>query len=278
MHAPHRPPLPGGENEVLRDSRVADSLLPPPFPPTMPKSTFPAQEAADILDDVLTVLEHETHKEPFTLPRQIVWFGGAPGSGKGTNSATMMRVLGITAPPIVCSDLLDTPEMKAIKDAGQLVGDKDVARLLLKTLLEPQYRHGVLVDGFPRSPIQGEMVRQLWSRSRELHRRRPERFDKADFMIVVLTVGEKESVDRQLKRGRESLAKAEALRAAGQPAPEIRATDIDEGKVRKRYQTFMDVTYNVLTSLKDAFPSHVIDGTGDIPTVEKLIVETLGRR
>ena len=95
------------------------------------------------------------------FPKEIMWLGGAPGSGKGTNTPFILRERGLTAAPIVVSDLLDTPEMRALKDRGQFVGDREVIEALLRKLLEPAYQTGVVVDGFPRTKVQAEAVKLL---------------------------------------------------------------------------------------------------------------------
>ena len=43
---------------------------------------------------------------------------GAPGSGKGTHTKFIMQARGFAGEPIVISSLLNTPEMKRVKDAG----------------------------------------------------------------------------------------------------------------------------------------------------------------
>src|ERR1043166_8469795 len=101
------------------------------------------------------------------LPREIIWLGGAPGAGKGPNTPFILRERGITAPPIVTSELLNSPEMQAIKDAGALVGDADVVRLLFERLIDPVNAAGVVVDGFPRTRVQVECVNALYEKMLE---------------------------------------------------------------------------------------------------------------
>ena len=54
------------------------------------------------------------------------------------------------------------PEAVAIKNAGQLVGDREVIALLLEELLHPRYRDGVIVDGFPRTEVQVEFLKLFY--------------------------------------------------------------------------------------------------------------------
>jgi adenylate kinase len=67
----------------------------------------------------------------------------------------------ISAHPIVTSSLLRTPAMEQLKAEGRLVGDYEVLRTLLNELLNPKYRSGAVVDGFPRTAIQVEFLRLL---------------------------------------------------------------------------------------------------------------------
>jgi adenylate kinase len=211
------------------------------------------------------------------LPRAIIWLGGAPGAGKGTNTPFILRERGIDAPPIVTSDLLNAPGMRSIKDAGGLVGDAEVVRVLFECLLDPTNTSGVLVDGFPRTRIQVECVKALYERLLALRAAakgtpRAALFPRPNFDVVVLYVSEKESVERQLKRGRETAAHNERVRNTNVGTLiETRATDLSEDACRKRYRVFMEQTYDVLQSLKDTFHFHVIDAQDDIASVERAI-------
>src|SRR5438552_18861685 len=88
-----------------------------------------------IFESIWQDLEVEYGRANLRFPKELILLGGAPGSGKGTNSSFISRALGITCPPIVISTLLDSPEASAIKDSGQLVGDREVLILLLRELL-----------------------------------------------------------------------------------------------------------------------------------------------
>ena len=83
---------------------------------------------------------------------------------------------------------------------------------------------------------------------------------------------EKESVERQLKRGREIIAYNERMQETGVGMLlEERVTDLNEESCRKRYRVFMDQTYSVLQSLKEVFHFHIINAQGDIASVERAI-------
>ncbi len=237
-----------------------------------------SEEAQGVFREAWTEIALRIESGSASLPREIIWLGGAPGSGKGTNTPFILRERGITAPPIVTSDLLDSPEMKRLKDGGNLVGDRDVIRILFTLLLDPQYDTGVLVDGFPRSRIQVECVKLLYRQMLELRAKyrdtpRAGSFPKPIFQIVALYVEEKESIERQLKRGRQLIAHNARVRETGVgQLLEERATDLNEESCRKRYRVFMDQTYSVLQSLKEVFHYHVINAQGDVASVERAII------
>src|SRR5204863_7059355 len=121
-----------------------------------------------IFESVWQDLEAEYGRQNLRFPKELILLGGAPGAGKGTNTAFISRTRGLTCAPIVISALLDSPEARAMKDAGHLAGDREVAMLLLRELLKAEYYHGVIIDGFPRTNIQVECLKLLVDKMHEL--------------------------------------------------------------------------------------------------------------
>ena len=80
------------------------------------------KDAQLIFGAIWRELEREFGRTQMRFPRELILLGGAPGAGKGTNSDFIRKVRGITAPPIVISQLLETPEARAIKARGAMVG------------------------------------------------------------------------------------------------------------------------------------------------------------
>jgi adenylate kinase len=235
------------------------------------------KDAPLIFGQIWNRLVQERGLENMIFPKEIMWLGGAPGSGKGTNTPFILRERGLTAPPIVVSDLLDTPEMRALKDRGQFVGDREVIEALLRKLLEPAYQTGVVVDGFPRTKVQAEAVKLLHDQITQLRTTywgtpTGKRFRRPIFRITVLFVGEQTSVERQLNRGREIGAHNDRVRRTGVgELLELRPTDVDEGLARNRYRTFKELTYEALTSLRRHFHYHFINADAPLADVEKSI-------
>jgi len=234
-----------------------------------------------IFESVWQDLEAEYGRAKLRFPKELILLGGAPGAGKGTNTAFISRVRGLTCPPIVISALLDSPEARAIKDSGQLVGDREVVGLLLRELLRPEYQHGAIIDGFPRTNVQVESLKLLIDKMHELRREFYNTpmsifFRHPTVHIMVLFVDEVESVARQLKRGRETLIHNEkTLRTGIGQLREDRPTDHDETLARRRYETFKEQTWEALQSLKEIFHYHFINAQGSFETVEQNILKEL---
>ena len=93
---------------------------------------------------------------------------GPQGSGKGTQAKLIARTYGI--PHIATGDMiremkeLDTPvgrEVKAVYDAGQLVQDDLIIRMIRDRLDRGDTIPGFVLDGFPRNMAQAEALDEL---------------------------------------------------------------------------------------------------------------------
>ena len=239
------------------------------------------KDAQLIFGTVWRELEGLFGRSKMRFPRELILLGGAPGAGKGTNSDFIRKVRTIDAPPLVISQLLDTPEALAVKARGAMVGDREVVGILFRKLLEPEYKNGALLDGFPRTKVQVECLKLLFDEMIALRREFSGtadeiNFKKPIFHIMVLFVDEAESVARQLKRGRQVVAhNEEVIRSGVGELWEERATDFSEAPARNRYRVFKEQTYDALVSLKQIFHYHFINGQAPIPEVQANIVREL---
>src|SRR3989442_1666983 len=244
-------------------------------------SDLEIKDAQLIFESVWLELQNEFGRENLQFPKEIILLGGAPGAGKGTNTAFIAKTRGITCAPIVVSALLDSPEARSLKDAGNMVGDREVVGLVLRRLLRKDCEHGVILDGFPRTQVQVECLKLLVDRMHELWREfyctsLSTRFRNPAIHIMVLFVDELESVARQLKRGRETRAhNTEVGRSRIGRLREDRPTDHDEALARRRYQAFKEQTWDALQSLKEIFHYHFINASGSINEVEQNILQEL---
>jgi adenylate kinase len=239
------------------------------------------KDAQLIFNRVWRELEAEIDRENLLFPKELILLGGAPGSGKGTNTAFICEVRGISAPPIVISELLDSPDAQAIKARGGMVGDEEVLRLLLRELLKPQFRDSAVLDGFPRTTVQVECLKMFYDQMVLLRREfsgtpRAHVFRQPVFHIMVLFVDEAESIVRQLKRGREAIAHNAEVRQSGVgKIEEERTTDFDPELARNRYRTFKEKTYDALVSLKQIFHYHFINAQAPVEVVQQNIISEL---
>jgi adenylate kinase len=93
---------------------------------------------------------------------------GPQGSGKGTQAKLISETYGI--PQIATGDMiremkeLDTPvgrEVKAVYDAGELVNDDLIVRMIGERLDRGDTIPGFVLDGFPRNLAQAEALDDL---------------------------------------------------------------------------------------------------------------------
>jgi len=199
-----------------------------------------------------------------SFPREITWLAGAPGAGKGTNSTHIAKARGYEAPTIVMSSLLESPECKRIKDAGGMVDDTTVQNALLAELAKPEYRRGVVVDGFPRTEKQAEWLNSVYDTLAF-----PTKFN-----FVMLFIEEEASIQRQLSRG-ESIRSLNLVRSAGGLPPlEERATDVSEEAARIRYQNFI-TQYEAINKLGSRYSLSIVDASAPIDTVRQRLTAAL---
>ncbi len=256
----------------------------PPRPPAVTPAKSPDLEIKDaqiIFESVWEGLEIEFGLQNLRFPKEIILLGGAPGAGKGTNTAFILKTRGLTCPPIVVSSLLDSPDAQRLKNAGYMVGDREVMGILFRHLLHPEYRDGCILDGFPRTKVQVECLKLLVDRMRAAWREFAStplsiHFRQPTIHIMVLFVDEKISVERQLKRGRQVRAHNEEVRRTGVgELLEERPTDYDEELARRRYRVFKEQTWDALQSLRNLFHYHFVDAQGPIQEVEYNILTEL---
>ena len=102
------------------------------------------------------------------MPRLNLVVLGKQGAGKGTQCKRLAQAYAI--PHVSTGDMLraavkaGTPlglEVAAIMDAGALVSDDLVNRLVDERFKEPDAQRGALLDGFPRTLAQAEALEAL---------------------------------------------------------------------------------------------------------------------
>ncbi|NQV23082.1 MAG: nucleoside monophosphate kinase [Rhodopirellula sp.] len=239
------------------------------------------KDAHVIFKTVWEDLDEEIGHANLRFPKELILLGGAPGSGKGTHTRFIMTARGLTCRPIVISDLLTSPQAERIKERGGMVGDKEVVGILLRKLLEEDFRDGAVLDGFPRTNVQVECLKLLVDKINQLHHEFANtnlaiNFRRPTIHAMVLFISERTSIERQLQRGREIEAYNVEVNETGVGTlRELRATDLDESAARLRYQVFKEKTWDALNSLKELYHYHFVNAEGPIAEVEENILKEL---
>ena len=93
---------------------------------------------------------------------------GPPGAGKGTQANNLIRDYGLVQ--LSTGDMLRAAvesgteiglKAKAVMDAGVLVADEIVAGIVRERIQQPDCANGFLLDGFPRTQVQAELLDQM---------------------------------------------------------------------------------------------------------------------
>ena len=205
-----------------------------------------AAQAEVLFAKALGMVEARYGRSEMVFPKDIMWLAGAPGAGKGTLTPHIMELRSLTQQPIEVSSLLTTPALQSKKERGELVSDEDVLALLLVALIERNKidPFGVIVDGFPRTPVQAFTIGLLFDEIRALRRefydgQGDTRFRRPIFHITVLFLPKGESIRRQLHRGKLAQEHNRKVELTGIGSKElVRATDVDEDLAALRYDHF----------------------------------------
>lgn len=250
-------------------------------PSPINSSDLEVKDAQLIFNSVWDELESDLGSENMRFPKELILLGGAPGSGKGTNTSFIREVRQIKSEALVVSSLLNTPEMRELKAKGHMIGDREVVNILFRRLLDPVYREGAVLDGFPRTTVQVECIKMLHDKMIGLRKKFHDtplqvHFKQPIYHIMILFVDEAESIARQLKRGHEILDHNKEVRKTGiGELQEERPTDTDVDLARSRYKTFKEQTYDALLSLKQIFHYHFINAQLPLQAVQENILQEL---
>lgn len=184
----------------------------------------------------------------------IVIFG-APGSGKGTQSARLIDKYGlyhISTGELLRDHIRRGTELGRTADAfiskGQLIPDDLMIRILDDTLeREAKGKRGVVFDGFPRTIPQAEALKELLrKRGTDLH------------AVIGLEVPEEELVDRMIKRGKDT----------------GRADDNPE-TIKNRLKVYHDQTHPLRRYYNDEGKYIPVNGTGVVDDIFNAIADGL---
>ena len=170
---------------------------------------------------------------------------GPPGAGKGTQAAILSEKLNI--PHISTGDLFranigeGTPlgvEAKSYMDAGKLVPTDVTARMVEDRLSQDDAAKGFLLDGFPRTVEQAEILKDLLAKK-----------DQVLDGVLNFQVSDDVVVERMLARGR---------------------ADDNEETIRTRMSVYRDETMPLI----DYYGEKIIDITAE-GTIEEINDSTM---
>ena len=171
---------------------------------------------------------------------------GAPGSGKGTQSAYIAEKYGLEH--LSTGDLLRAEQknqselaqlISSYTDQGNLVPDELIISMLANVLDTVKNENGYIFDGFPRTTAQAEALKVMLA----------ERGIQVSIMLD-LEVCEEELIDRLLKRGI----------TYGRP-------DDNYETIQKRIQVYQTKTAPVLDFYKKEGLATEIKGSGSMQEI-----------
>lgn len=211
----------------------------------------------------------------------IVILLGAPGSGKGTLAAELAKVPGIAH--LSTGDLLrgavkaGTPtgvEAKGYMDAGNLVPDALIARMVGDYLAENATLSTVLLDGFPRNVAQAEILADLL-KANGVPLRCALLLDVPDDVVVRRISGRRVCPKCGAGFNVDTLPpKVEGICDACGAELIIRKDDTPE-TVRHRLEVYAEQTFPLIAYYKERGLLRTVDGAGDAlaPKIEAALRE-----
>ena len=179
---------------------------------------------------------------------------GPPGVGKGTQAKRIVdkfRIIHLSTGDILRTEVSNSTNLgkkaKKFMDAGQLVPDELLLKMMEKRLQQNDCKKGYLLDGFPRTIPQAEGLESILNKIKH----------KIDY-VISLTADEKELVNRLVLRGKES----------------GRSDDTEE-VIKERQQVYWELTSPLLDFYRERHLLFEVDGLGTIPEIENRILNVL---
>jgi adenylate kinase len=209
---------------------------------------------------------------------------GPPGAGKGTQAERIATKYGI--PHLSTGDMLREAvaadsevgrRAKSIMDAGRLVPDDVMIRLVADRIAQPDCARGFILDGFPRTLAQAEALdRLLAERDLELD------------LVLEIAVDDEALIERISGRfacarcgagyhDRFKPPKAAGVCDACGSREFVRREDDKAATVRARLEAYHAQTAPLLPYYRDKGLLSVVDGMAEIDQVTAEVLEKTGR-
>ncbi len=206
---------------------------------------------------------------------------GAPGVGKGTQAKILSKKLHI--PHISTGDILRAAansktelglKAKAIMDAGELVPDDVMGGIIKETLNDEKTRSGFILDGFPRTIEQAEILNKVLNELGENH------------LILISIAADDELIINRLSERRECtvchtivnlifLNDENVCPNCGSKDTFIKRKDDDADVIKNRLKVFHRNTAPVLSFYEDKAKLINVDGTKPVEQVTDDILNQL---
>lgn len=207
---------------------------------------------------------------------------GAPGAGKGTQAkmiADKYQIPHISTGDIFRANIKNGTELgreaKTYMDKGELVPDELTVRILLDRVAQPDCEKGYVLDGFPRTIPQAEVLDQ------ELTKRN----EKIDYAVNVEVPDE--NIVRRMSGRRACVSCGATYHMVHIPPKKegvcdkcgnelILRDDDKEETVKNRLGVYHDQTQPLIEYYSGKGVLHSVDGTIDMMDVFKSITDILG--
>ena len=182
---------------------------------------------------------------------------GPPGAGKGTQAVKIVEKYSI--PHISTGDIFRENIKKGTElgkkaqeymNKGELVPDDLVVEIACARLLEDDCKEGFLLDGFPRTIAQAEVLDKMLAAGNEA-------------VTSVISIMIPDEMIKERIRHRASI--------------EGRADDAKEETINNRIKTYHEKTEPLIEFYKKAGKYEEIDGTGTIDAVRETIFSVMDK-
>ena len=202
---------------------------------------------------------------------------GGPGAGKGTQAETICRVLGV--PQVSTGDIIRSAireqsalglEFRRYTDAGALVPDDLVNRLVESRLAQSDCARGFLLDGFPRTVAQATWLDAALAG----HGRRVDRvisFEVDDAVILERVTGRRlDPVTGRIYHMRFDPPPADIVPRL------VHRPDDTEAVLRHRLKEYRDKTAPIVPYYEGRSLLRRVNGEGAVSDVKRRVLEALG--
>lgn len=215
---------------------------------------------------------------------KIIVLMGAPGAGKGTQARLLQERMKL--PQISTGDIFRslaesaTPlaqEVRTIQQSGKLISDDLVVRVVEERTAQDDCKAGYVLDGFPRTTVQAEMLEHLAVRQGK------------EISAILIDVPA-ELLTRRLTGRRNCPVCGEIYNVYLKPpqvdnqcdlhpdAQLVHRADDAPGKIQVRLDTYAKETAPLLDYYEKTGRLHRVDGVQETETIYKEIERVLRNR